>query len=275
MAEISASEVAKLRKITGAGMMDCKQALAESNGDFDLAIENLRKKGQKIANKREDRDAKEGCVLAKVSDDSKVGAIVALNCETDFVAKNEDFVAVTKSILDTAIANKPATLDDLLALSINGVKISDIVLDQMGKIGEKIEIGCYQIISAEQVVPYIHPGNRLATLVGFNQVLADVQIGKDVAMQVAAMNPVSIDKDDCPSEIIEKEIEIGKEQAINEGKPAEMAEKIAIGKLNKFYKESTLLNQEFVKDNKLTISQYLQASNKSLTVSVFKRFGIN
>ncbi|OQA96106.1 MAG: Elongation factor Ts [Bacteroidetes bacterium ADurb.Bin217] len=274
MTQISATEVAKLRKITGAGMMDCKQALAESNGDFDKAIEFLRKKGQKIASKREDRDANEGCVLGGVTPDGKTASIVVVNCETDFVAKNEDFIAFTKSILQVALTEKPASLDALKASKINGELISDLVTDQMGKIGEKIDLSYYEAINAEQCFAYIHPGNKLSTIVGFNKKVDDEQIGKDVAMQIAAMNPVSIDKDDCPSEIIEKEIEIGKEQAINEGKPAEMAEKIAIGKLNKFYKESTLLNQDFVKDSKITISQYLQSKDKSLTVSSFKRYGL-
>lgn len=274
MTQISASEVANLRKITGAGMMDCKQALQESNGDVEKAIEILRKKGQKIAAKREDRDAKEGCVLGGVTADGSWGAIVVLNCETDFVSKNEDFIAVTQSILDTALANKPADLSALKALKVGNLTVEDIVTDQMGKIGEKIELGFYDFIQGKSVTAYIHPGNKLATLVGFNNTIADAQIGKDVAMQIAAMNPVSIDKDDCPSDIIEKEIEIGKEQARREGKPEAMLEKIAVGKLNKFYSENTLLNQEFVKDSKLTISQYLQSSDKALTVVAFKRFGL-
>ena len=275
MTQISATEVAKLRKITGAGMMDCKQALTESNGDFELAIENLRKKGQKIASKREDRDAKEGCVLGGVSTDGKSACIVVLNCETDFVAKNEDFIAFTKSILNVAIAEKPASLDALRASKINGELISDLVTDQMGKIGEKIDLSYFDSISAEQCYAYIHSGNKLSTIVGFNKSVSEEQVGKDVAMQIAAMNPVSINIEDCPADIITKEIEIGKEQAINEGKPAEMAEKIAVGKLNKFYKEATLLNQEFVKDSKLTILQYLQTKDKALTVTAFKRYGLN
>jgi len=275
MTQISASEVAKLRKMTGAGMMDCKKALVESNGDFEIAIENLRKKGQKIAAKREDRDASEGCVLAQVTEDGKTGIVLALNCETDFVAKNDDFIAVTQSILDVALAQKPANLEALLEAVVDGSKVADIVTDQMGKIGEKIEIGYYDIVNAEQLTAYIHQGNRLATLVGFNQEVADAQVGKDVAMQIASMNPVSIDKDDCPSDIIEKEIEIGKDQARQEGKPEEMLEKIAVGKLNKFYKENTLLNQAFVKDNKQSISQYLKSVDKDLTVTTFKRYGLN
>lgn len=275
MTQITASEVAKLRKITGAGMMDCKQALTESNGDFDGAIEFLRKKGQKIAAKREDRDAKEGCVLSGITADAKNACIVAVNCETDFVAKNEDFIAFTQSVLSVALAEKPASADALKALKIGNDTIADLLTDQMGKIGEKIDLGCYETISAEQCFAYIHPGNRLATIVGLNQTGVDNQVGRDVAMQIAAMNPISVCKEDCPTEIVEKEIEIGKEQAINEGKPAEMAEKIAVGKLNKFYKESTLLMQDFVKDSKITIDQYLKAQNKDLTVVAFKRFGLS
>jgi len=275
MTQISATEVAKLRKITGAGMMDCKQALTESNGDFDGAIEYLRKKGQKIAAKREDRDAKEGCVLSGVSADATSACIVVVSCETDFVAKNEDFIAFTQSVLNVALTQKPADAEALKALKIGNDTIADLVTDQMGKIGEKIELSYYESIAAEQCFAYIHTGNKLATVVGFNQTGVDAQVGKDVAMQVAAMNPVSVSKDDCPAAIIEKEIEIGKEQAINEGRPAEMAEKIAIGKLNKFYKESTLLMQDFVKDSKITIEQYLQTQNKGLTVTTFKRFGLS
>lgn len=273
MAQISAADVAKLRKITGSGMMDCKSALEEANCDFDAAIEILRKKGQKIAAKREDRDAKEGCVLSGVTADGKIGAIVCVNCETDFVAKNEDFIAFTREILNIALAQKPATIEDLLALQIGSISIATAITDQMGKIGEKIELSYYELLKSEKVVSYIHTGNRLATLVAFNMSAND-QVCKDVAMQVAAMNPVSVDKADCPSDIVEKEIEIGKELARQEGKPEEMLEKIALGKLNKFYKDNTLLNQEFVKDNKQTVLQYLQSENKALTVTSFKRYGL-
>ncbi|MFO7868391.1 MAG: translation elongation factor Ts [Bacteroidales bacterium] len=274
MAQITASEVSKLRKLTGAGMMDCKKALVETDGDIDQAIENLRKKGQKIAAKREDREANEGCVLAKVSEDNTFGAIITLNAETDFVAKNDDFVEDTQSILNAALDANLETLDDVLSLNLGDITVEKKVTDLMGKIGEKIELGYYAAIKAEYVVAYVHPGNRLATIVGFNKPVADYQIAKDVAMQVAAMNPVSIDKDDCPSDVIEKEIEIGKDQARQEGKPEELLEKIALGKLNKFYKENTLLNQEFVKDNKQTIAQYLKSADKDLTVVDFKRYGL-
>lgn len=275
MANITAADVAKLRKMTGAGMMDCKKALSETDGDFDAAIENLRKKGQKVAAKREDRDAKEGVALSATSADGKKAALVVLNCETDFVAKGEEFVNVTKSILDLALEKFPANLEELLGLELNGLKVSDIVTEQMSKIGEKIELSCYEKVEGETTSAYIHPGNKLATVVAFNQAGIDAQVGKDVAMQVAAMSPVSIDQDDCPKEVIEKEIEIAKEQLRNEGKPEAMLEKIAQGKLGKFFKENTLLNQEFVKESKTSIKQYLERTDKGLTVTAFKRYSIS
>lgn len=274
MANITAADVAKLRKITNAGMMDCKKALGEADGDFDKAIEYLRKKGQKLASKREDNEASEGVVLSAVTADKKQGAIITLNCETDFVAKNDDFVAFTKSILDLAIENKPADLDALKALELNGLPLAEAIVEQVGKVGEKLDLAAYELVSGEEVVAYIHPGNRLATLVAFNQALADEQVGKDVAMQVAAMNPVSLSKDDCPQDVIEKEIEIAKEQLRNEGKPENMLEKIAQGKLNKFFKEQTLLEQDFIKDNKTSVKQYLQSADKALTVTAFKRYSL-
>ena len=275
MAEISAADVAKLRNITGAGMMDCKEALKNSNGNIEEAIEFLRKKGQKVASKRVDREASEGCVLAGVSTDAKRAVIVSLNCETDFVAKNQEYIAFTKSILDLAIAQKPADVETLKGLKLSTITVAEGVMEKVGTIGEKIELSCYEQISGEQVFAYIHPGNKLATIVGFNKTVADAQVGKDVAMQIAAMSPISIDKDDCPTDVINKEIEIGKEQARQEGKPEAMLEKIAMGKLQKFYNESTLLNQEFVKDNTMTIRQYLQKTDKDLTVTAFKRYTLN
>ena len=273
MSEVKAADVAKLRKATGAGMMDCKNALVESNGDFEKAIELIRERGKAIANKRADRDAGEGVVLAKST--GGFGAIVVLNCETDFVAKNNDFVALTQSILDKALEKNPADLEALKALEINGRKISDLVMDQSGVTGEKFELSFYDKVEAAKVVAYIHPGNKLATLVGLNKADVDTQVGKDVAMQVAAMSPVSVDKDDVPETVRQKEFEIGREQARLEGKPENMLDKIAEGKVQKFYKESTLLNQDFVKDNKLTIRQYLQSISKDLTVTGFKRFSLN
>ncbi len=275
MAQISAADVSKLRKATGAGMMDCKKALQEAEGDFEKAVEVIRKRGQAVANKRADRDASEGAVIAKVSDDVTYGAIISLNCETDFVAKNDDFVKFAYSILDKAIQNKPSSLDELKNITIDGRTIGDLVTEQTGIIGEKIELSYYESISDKYVIPYIHPGNKLATIVGFNQQIEDIQVAKDVAMQVAAMAPVAVDKEDVPQSEIDKELEIGKEQARQEGKPEEMLEKIAMGKLNKFFKESTLLNQAFTKDNKITIKQYLQNASKDLTVSKFYRYSLN
>ncbi len=275
MANIKAADVAKLRKATGAGMMDCKNALVETDGNFDDAIDIIRKKGQAIANKRADRDAAEGCVLSQASKDGKTGMIVVVNCETDFVAKNDKFVKFTNDILELAMSNNCKTIEDVKGLDFEGRTVEAQVLEQNGIIGEKVEFSYFARIDSENVVPYIHAGNKLATLVGFNETLADIQIGKDVAMQVAAMNPVAIDKGDVSKEVIEKEIEIGKEQARQEGKPENLIEKIAMGKLGKFYKENTLLNQAFVKDNKKTITQYLKESSKDLTVTEFNRYSLN
>ncbi len=275
MANIKAADVAKLRKMTGAGMMDCKKALAETNGDFDAAADYLRKKGQKIAAKRADRDATEGAVIAKISTDGKYGIISVLNCETDFVAKNENFVKFAHAIADIAVASKPANLEVLKAAKFENYTIADEVINQTGVIGEKVELSFFASVSGEKVVGYIHPGNKLASVVAFNQADVDTQVAKDVAMQIAAMNPIAIDQKDVSEEVIAKELEIGKELAINEGKPAEMAEKIAKGRLNKFFKENTLNNQQYVKDNKKTIKQYMQESNKDLAVVAFKRFTLN
>lgn len=271
-ANISAADVKKLRDMTGAGMMDCKQALTEAEGDFEKAIEVLRKKGEKLSVKRADREATEGVVLALVSEDRQRGIIVKLSCETDFVAKNEDFVALTRKFGEIALSNFPATREDLLQLPFEGgLTIDAKVKEQIGVIGEKIELADYAKVEAAQVCPYIHMGNKAAVLVGLN--LADAayfDAGRDVAMQAAAMNPVALDKDDVDPSVIQKEIEIGKEVARNEGKPEEMLEKIALGKLNKFYKESTLLNQDFVKDSKVTVAGYLKSIHKDLTVTSFK-----
>jgi len=272
---ISASDVMKLRKATGAGMMDCKAALAEAEGDFDRAIEIIREKGKLVANKRADRDATEGAVLAKVSDDKKFGALVVLNCETDFVAKNEGFVAFTEKILDLAIANKPADLDALKALDMDGRSVETHVTEQTGIIGEKLELSAYETVEAEDAIAYIHPGNKLATLVGFSKEVADEHVAKDVAMQVAAMAPVAVDKDDVPAEIVDQELKIAKEKFRQEGKPENMLDKIAQGALNKFFKDSTLMNQTYVKDGKISIREFLSANDKGLTVTGFKRFSLN
>ncbi len=275
MANISAADVAKLRRATLAGMMDCKKALEEANGDFDKAVEIIRKKGQAVANKRADKEATEGVVISKVSEDGRTGALIVLNSETDFVAKNADFIALADKILDLAVEKKPATLDELKALPFEGAKVEEKVVEYIGIIGEKLDLSNYEKVEAPYVQAYVHPGNRLATIVGFTKEGLDVQVYKDVAMQVAAMNPVAVDKDMVPESVVAQEIEIGKEQARRDGKPEDMLDKIAQGKLSKFFKESTLLNQEFVKDNKMTVKQYMQSANKDLTVTEFKRYTLN
>jgi elongation factor Ts len=272
---ITAADVSKLRKMTGAGMMDCKKALQEADGDFDKAVEEIRKKGMAVANKRADREATEGAVLSKVTDDAKKGALVVLNCETDFVAKNESFVALSQSILDLGLKRGAKNLSELNELELDGVAVKDVITEQIGVIGEKLELAAFEVIEAERVVAYIHPGNKLATIVGFNQPDVDDQMAKDVAMQVAAMSPIAIDSDSVPQDVIDKELEIGKEMARNEGKPEAMLEKIAQGRLGKFFKESTLMQQAFVKDNKMSIQQYLQSANKELKVTAFERYSLN
>jgi elongation factor Ts len=271
MSQVTTADITKLRKLTGAGMMDCKNALTESEGNIDKAIEIIRKKGQAVAMKRSDRETTEGVVSIKTSDDNRQTAMIALACETDFVSKTEGFIQLANTISDVAIASKPANLDALKQTKVNNLTIAELVLDKVAATGEKTDVVFYENISAEYVSSYIHQGSKIGVIVGFNKTLSDAQIGKDVAMQIAAMNPVAIDKGDVSQQVIDKEIEIGKEQAKAEGKPEAMLEKIAMGKLNKFYNDSTLLNQEFVKDNKMTVRQYLQSKDKELTVSVFKR----
>jgi elongation factor Ts len=273
---ISAADVNKLRQMTGAGMMDCKKALTETNGDFDAAVDFLRTKGAKISANRADRDAKEGAIIAKISADGKLGVIVQLSCETDFVAKNEDFVAFTHKLAEIAIANNAASIDALKALPMDGLTVADKIIEQVGKIGEKIDVVKYEIVSGENVVPYIHAGNKLSVLVSLNLAPNDANfvVGKDVAMQIAALNPVAVDKDGVDQTIIDREIAIGMDQARAEGKAEAMLEKIAQGKLGKFYKENTLLNQEFLKDNSKTVAQMLDATEKGLTVNSFKRISL-
>lgn len=272
---ISASDVNKLRQMTGAGMMDCKKALTEAGGDFEAAIDFLRKKGQKVAGNRADRDANEGVVIAKVNAKNDRGILVVLHCETDFVAKNQNFINFTTSISEIALDQAPASVEALLDISLDGLPIRDRITEQVGKIGEKMELR-YEQLNAPFVVSYNHPGNRLATIVAFNKdgVAGIETIGKDVSMQAAAMAPVAVDKDDVDTRTLERELEIAREQIRAEGKPEEMVEKIAAGKLNKFYKDNTLLNQEFIKDGKLTVRQYLQSADKELTVTNFKRFAL-
>lgn len=244
------ADVVKLRKATGAGMMDCKNALAEAEGNFERALEIIREKGKLVASKRADRDASEGAVLAGTTEDKKFGALVVLNCETDFVAKNENFVEFTNNILKSALSKKPENLESLKKISLDGRTIEAQVTEQTGVIGEKLDLSFYGKISAETVVSYIHPGNKLASVVGFSKAGVDQQMARDIAMQVAAMSPVSIDVDSIPQEVIDKELEIAKEKFRLEGKPEAMLDKIAQGALQKWYKEVTLLNQAFIKDSK-------------------------
>lgn len=273
---ISAQDVNKLRQMTGAGMMDCKKALTEANGDFEKAIEILRKKGQKVSASRSDREAKEGSVFVKVSDDKKEAVLIALNCETDFVAKNEEFQSLGKMIADVAFANKPADKDALLSQKAGDLTLNDKIVELVGKIGEKIEVSEFVHMKGEAVVPYIHAGAKLGVLVSLKGVNGkDVtDAGKDVGMQIAAMNPVAVDETSVDKTVIEKELEIAKAQILAEGKPENMVEKIAQGKLNKFFKDNTLLPQAFVKDNSKTVAQYLDSVSKGLTVAEFKRVSI-
>jgi len=274
--KITAQQVNELRKITGAGMMDCKKALVETNGDQEKAIDYLRKKGQKVAAKRADREASEGVVLAKVSDDKSFAAAVMINCETDFVAKNQDFIDYVKSVMDLAVANRAKNIDELKAMKLGDRTVEESIIEKTGIIGEKIELGKYEIVEATSVYAYIHPGNRIASIAGLNKAGEEfAEAGHDVVMQIAAMAPVAVDKDQVPEEIINREIEIGKEQARQEGKPEAMIEKIAMGKLNKFFKENTLLNQAFIKESKKSVQQYLQSYDKELTVTSFKRLALS
>ena len=272
---ISATDVNKLRQQTGSGMMDCKKALMEANGDFEAAIDILRKRGQKIAANRQDREAKEGYVYGKVSADGKSGMVVAVCCETDFVAKNSEFIAYGESILDAAMKNNPSSIDELKALKLGDRTIGDTLVDQMGKIGEKIDVVDFQNVHADKVIVYNHPGNKLTSVVGFTPASDSIMdAGRDIAMQVAAMAPVAIDKDDVDPTMVEREIEIAKEQIRAEGKPENMIEKIAAGKINKFYSEYTLLNQQFIKDEKLSVRQYMEKVDKNARITSMKRIKI-
>jgi elongation factor Ts len=269
------ADVVKLRKSTGAGMMDCKNALTESNGDFDRAVEIIRERGKLVASKRADREATEGAVLAKVSEDNKFGAIVVLNCETDFVAKNEKFIAFTTLILDAALANQPATLNELKNIVLDGRTIGDQVTEQIGIIGEKLDLSYYGKVQAETVVPYIHPGNKLATIVGFNKEGIGGQLGKDVAMQIAAMNPLAVNRESIPQHVIDKELEIAREKFRLEGKPEAILDKIAQGAVQKWFSDSALLEQTFVKDGKITVKQYIAQNDKTLDVTGFERYALD
>ncbi len=268
------ADVVKLRKATGAGMMDCKNALTESDGDFDRAVEIIRERGKLVASKRADRLAGEGVVLARVSGDRRFGAIVVLNCETDFVAKNEKFIAFTSAILDAALTRQPLTLEELKEIELEGRTIGAQVVEQIGIIGEKLELSYYGKISAGAVVAYVHPGNRLASLVGFNKPEVESQLAKDMAMQVAAMNPVAVSRDAVPQHVIEKELEIAREKFRIEGKPEAMLDKIAQGALQKWFQESTLLEQAFIKDGKVSVKDYIASNDKALVVTALERYAL-
>jgi len=269
---VTMADISKLRTMTGAGMMDCKNALTEANNDFDAAIKIIREKGQAVAAKRSDREASEGCVLAGLN--GGFAAVLALKCETDFVAKNADFIALTKSILDVALATKPASLDALKNENIDGRTIQELVTERSGITGEKMELDYYEFVNDAYATFYIHPGNKLATIVSFNKE-TEYQVGHDIAMQAAAMSPISLDRESVPASIIESELEIGREKARQEGKPENMLDKIAQGRLNKFYQESTLMEQAFIKDGKLSIAQYVKNADKDLKVTAFKRVTLN
>ncbi|MCB0478600.1 MAG: translation elongation factor Ts [Crocinitomicaceae bacterium] len=276
MANITASQVNELRKKTGAGMMDCKKALVEADGDMEQAIDLLRKKGQKVAAKRGDNEASEGLVIATTTNGGKTGILLALNCETDFVAKNDEYRAFVDSLVKIAVDNLPSTVEELKGLKYDDtLTVEEKITDQVGKVGEKLDLSAYEVINAEQVVAYNHPGNQLATLVGFNKAGEVVaESGRQVAMQVAAMAPIALNKDGVDQDTINRELEVGKELAIQEGKPADMAEKISQGRLNKFFKENTLLSQPFVRDNKLTVEEFLKDTDSELTVTDFKRVSL-
>lgn len=270
MANITASLVNELRQRTGVGMMDCKKALVECDGDMDKAIDYLREKGQKLAAKRADRDASEGAVLAGVNADKTFAVVIMMNCETDFVAKNEDFVTFTKTVLDAALAAKAQTLQDVLALEIEGKNVETMIVEQVAKIGEKITLTHYLPIEAAATYSYVHPGNRMASVVGLSKAGYDEE-GKEMAMQVIAGRPVALNKETVPAEVIEREMEVYRAQVREEGKPENMVEKIAEGKLNKFFKESTLLSQEYTREAKVSVEEHLRKIDKDLTISSFQR----
>ena len=273
MAAITAAMVKELREITGSGMMDCKKALEEADNDFEKAMEIIRKKGQAVAAKRSDREAAEGCVLA--AEEGGFAAIVALKCETDFVAKNADFVALTQDILNAAMAGKLATKEALLAATLSeGRTVENHITDRIGVTGEKMELGYYESVQGAATVSYIHPGNKLAAIVAFNEPV-DHQVAREIAMQVAAMNPVAVTPDEVPAHVLDTEREVARDKARQAGKPENLLDRIAEGALQKYFKENTLLQQEYVKDAKLTVQQYLQQQSKTLTVTAFKRVTLN
>lgn len=274
--QITAQDINKLRQATGAGMMDCRKALTETNGDFEAAIDWLRKQGQKVAAKRSDREAKEGVVIAKTTADNKVGYIVTISCETDFVSKNADFVAFGQSIADAAVANNVKSAEELNEVTVNGAKVSDLINDKLAAIGEKIGIARFERVEAPYVASYIHGAYRMGVLVAFNKEAGEA--GKDVAMQIAAMNPVAVDENSVPAEIVERErniiLDVMKQDPKMAGKPQDMLDKIAQGKLNAFFKESTLTAQAFVKDGSKSVADYLKSVDSDLKVLEFKRVAL-
>jgi elongation factor Ts len=269
---VTMADISRLRTMTGAGMMDCKNALNEAEGDFDKAVEIIRKKGQLVAAKRSDREASEGCVLA--ASNEGFAAVLALKCETDFVAKNADFVAFTQSLLDAAMAAKAKSVEEVAALTLDGKSVAELITERTGMTGEKTELGFYEVVEGACTVSYIHPGNKLATIVAFNKA-ADLQIARETAMQVAAMNPIAVSRAEVPAEVVAKELEIAKDKARQEGKAEAMLDRIAEGRLNKFYQEATLLEQASIIESKLTVEKYLQTSDKDLTAVAFKRVTLN
>jgi elongation factor Ts len=272
-ATITAADVNKLRQQTGAGMMDCRKALVESDGDFEQAVDYLRKKGQKVAALRSDRETKEGVIIAKTAADGKSGVVVALGCETDFVAKNEDFIKFAQSLVDLALTSGANTVEELGAATLDGATVNDKVNDQVAKIGEKITLARFEKISAASVTAYIHGNYRMGVLVGFSEAVSE-EVGKDVAMQIAAMNPIAVDAAGVSEELIAREKAIALEQIAAEGKTGDMAEKIAMGKVNKFFKDNTLLQQAFVKDNNKSVGDYLKSVSAGLKVTGFNRIAL-
>ena len=273
MSKISAADVNKLRKATGSGMMDCKKALVEAEGNFDTAVEILRKKGQKVAANRADRDSSEGAVIARVNDDATVGVIVSVNCETDFVAKNESYVTLSNQLADVALAHD--SLDSFLAADFNGMSVADKLTEQTGVIGEKIEIGGFERLEGAFVGSYIHAGNKIATLTSLSAgVDGAAEAAKNVAMQAAAMNPIALDEEGVDAATVEKEIEIAKDQLRQEGKPEAMLDNIAKGKLKRFFKDNTLVNQAYIKDGKQSVSDYVKSVDAELSVTGFKRVAL-
>ena len=273
MSKISAADVNKLRKATGAGMMDCKKALVEAEGDFDTAVEVLRKKGQKVAANRADRDSSEGAVIARVNNDATIGVIVSLNCETDFVAKNESYVTLANQLADVALAHD--SLDSFLAADFNGVSVADKLTEQTGVIGEKIEIGGFERLEGAFVGSYIHAGNKIATLTSLSAgVDGAAEAAKNVAMQAAAMNPIALNEEGVDAATVEKEIEIAKDQLRQEGKPEAMLDNIAKGKLKRFFKDNTLVNQAYIKDGKQSVGDYVKSVDADLSVTGFKRVAL-